>query len=734
MQYELLRILESESGEIDQLEIEGLFDATRQDQEEEQKHEALSRTQACLRRGDMERAIATLRAAREIWPSDDFGPRDSTCIDELKRLQDIYLRPIISHSAVSEALLDDEEFEEDDSVPEQRKEGEFDLFMYSLKFCHQKIISTFCFLLSQYSFNTDFTNHALVKMLHRICYKCKKFPLLYQISIFSVFQFILEESNTSRYKELKLFAIHVLKRFFSAVRQNPCLFVEILFWKSQNDCVDIELGYGTVASMRDNKVSQRLWSEEDTNQLTSLWQQYRGCDRALSEIAAEMTSKTEQQIKKKLISSGIAEKTDFAKQKSRRKREWSEEEEERLRELYSVYGEQEGTIQSIASHFPGRSEKEVTTIMKKLGIGRVKTTEELPSNSKPNRIKKKKHKSGRAHPLAGNISNSVRETNNRINLRKAIPLYESAHADERLLPGLKWLDKTLRVEAVDRETDPGWDAVPLVPDNLELGRALESEIFQDLLRALSLTEPDTGQMFWRIPSGITPKDLIACADLLSGKIPDIQNEFVTAEPLEKVLGSESAESLSELSEFGNSSDSSQLSAENPLTPPTIQNTNYVKQNRPGLANLLERKRSTATKKINTFKSKEFLSDSDFSEEDLITNNQVESVDDILVPSPPLSRMKQSVKRLYNSDSGSDTAGDRLENSQPLHSKLQRLCAHLSEDSDEEPDHLLRDEDTGGGRGKRARLDSEDSEEGVSCQNEERYNLKKVRYIQESDDD
>ena len=730
MQYELLRILEAESGEIDQMEIEGLFDATRQDHEEEQKQEALSRTQACLRRGDMERAVATLRAAREIWPRDDFGPRDSTCIDELKRLQDIYLQPIIFHTNDSEVLLDDDgEFE--GNVPEQKKEGQFDLFMYSLKFCHQKIIAAFSFLLSQYSINTDFTNHALVKMLHRICYQCKKFPLLYQLSIFSVFQFILDESNASRYKELKLFAIHVLNRFFKDVRHNTCLFVEILFGKSQNDCVDMELGYGTVASMKDSKVSKQVWSEEDVTKLSSLWEQYRTCENALSEIAAEMTGKTEQQIKKKLISTGIAEKTDFTKVHAQRKREWLEEEEERLRELYSVYGEQEEALQSIAVHFPGRSEKEVSIKIKKLGLGRIEITERISAknslvNSKPKRVKKKKH----THSPVEDISKHVGRIKTQVNLGHAIPLYESVQAEEHLLPGLKWLETSLRGEAVDREMDPVWDAVPLVPNNMELGRTLESEIFLDLMRALSMTEPDAGQMFWRIPSEITPTQLITCADLLSGIIPEIQINANTVESLEREP-SEDPGSLSDLSEYESSSAASQLSAENPPPVPAILNANSVQQKRPALAKLLERKKSTPVKKVNKFMSREFLSDS---EGELITSNQVESVNDILVHSPSLSKMKPSIKRLYRSDSGSDTTGDTPEASQPLHYKLQRLCANLSEDSDQEPDHFpLHEEDTWGGRAKRARLDSEDSEDEIPSQKKERSNLKKIRCIQESDD-
>ena len=656
MQYELLRILEAEVRESEQFQIEGLFDATRHEQEEEQKQDALSRTQACLRRGNVETAVATLRAAREIWPRDDFGPRDSTCIDELRRLKDIYLRPLIPFAEVGEFLLDEEELGEEVEIPERRREGEFDLFTYSLKFCHQRIMKTFTYLLTQYSFNSDFTNHALVKMLHRICYQCKKFPLLYQISLFSVFQFILEESSSSRYQELRQFVVRVLNNFFSAARQNPCLFAEILFWKSQEDCVDIELGYGTVATMRESKVTRRTWSEEDTARLTSLWLQYKGCEGVLGEIAAEMTNKAELQIKKKLLGLGLAEKSDFVKVKKSKRIGWSGEEDERLRELYAVYGEQEDHVQAIASHFTSRSEREVITRMERLGLGTVNDGSPVISGrSKPKRIQKKKI-------INNNNNNTCSESKrnrvkSQLSLTRAITFYQTVRDGDKLIPCLEWLGKSLRREAVDREIDDEWEDVPLVPNSLEQGQALEADSFLDLMRALSLAEPDAGQMFWRIPAQMTPKDLISCSDLLSGKPLEIQDSNSAG------LSSENNNSASETSDSG--SESSQLSANEPTKE-------FVEVKQLARAKLIE-KRSSA---LSEFKSKEIVNDSDLS--DLEAETQIDSLDHLLVPSPPLSKMKPSIKRLYNSDSETDTR--EFENSsQPLHTRLQRLRADLSED-------------------------------------------------------
>ena len=718
MQYELLRILEAEVRESEQFQIEGLFDATRPEQEEEQKQDALSRTQTCLRRGDMETAVTTLRAAREIWPRDDFGPRDSTCIDELHSLKDIYLRPLVPFAEVCEFQLDEEELGEEVEIPERKREGEFDLFMYSLKFCHQKIMKTFSYLLTQYSFNSDFTNHALVKMLHRICYQCKKFPLLYQISLFSVFQFILEESSSSRYQELRKFVVHVLNKFFSAAKHNPCLFAEILFWKSQEDCVDIELGYGTVATMKVSKVTRQTWSEEDTARLTTLWLQYKGCEGVLGEIAAEMTNKAELQIKKKLLSLGLAEKTDFVKAKKIKKTGWSGEEDERLRELYAVYGEQEDHLQAIASHIPSRSEREVSTRMERLGMGTVYGGSPVISGTwyKSKRIQKKKKKLNNNNTSP---ESKRRKIKSQLSLPRAISLYQTIRDDEKLIPCLEWLGKSLRREAVDRKTDDDWECVPLVPNNLEQGQALETDSFLDLMRALSLTEPDTGQMFWRIPATRTPKDLISCADLLSGKpleMPDSDSACLSAEDDSSVT--------SEMSDSG--SESSQLSADEPTK-------NSLKAKQFALAKSVEKKRTSESK------SKNIVNDSDFS--DLEADTQIDSLDHILVPSPPLSKMKPSIKRLYNSDSETDTREFEI-SSQPLHSRLQRLRADFSEDSDLEPDHFPSVEEFGDrvgrtghvGRLKRVRLDSEDSAEELSSPRVENNNLKKVRYIQESDSD
>ena len=700
----------------DDIIIEGLFDATRPDEEDDQRQEAVSRTQACLRRGDMERGVATLRAAREIWPRDDFGPRDATCLEELQRLKLMYFQPIAA-TAVTEDVELDEEFEGNLSpVPEQKREGEFDLFPYLLKFCHHKVIQTLSFLLSHYNSNSDFTNHALVKLLHRVCYQCKKLPLLYQISLFSVFQQILDHSNSARLKELKVFASHILKHFFSAARYNPCLFVEVLFWKTQDDCVDIELGYGTVDAMRKSTVSQRAWSEEDVTRLSSLWDQYKGCEAVLNEISAELSTKNEKQIKNKLISLGLAEKGDFLVAKKSRRRKWTEEEDQRLRELHSVYGEQEERIDCIASHFDGKSRSEVAARISQLGIGTEGQSGEETVQSANNKQKRTRRKKKKLTPQPHLTSEPNGKTNkSRPPLSSAVPLYATVRAEDGLATALGWIENCLRREGADRGMDPDWDDVPIVPTNLELGQAIESSVFQDMMRSLSLTEPDVGQMFWRIPSELSPRHLNTCADLLSGKSPDIPKQA------ENNLSSESSLDLSEIEDSSCSQPSTDGIATQAIFSSDI--TQSLKQKRPGLARLLESKKSPTDQ--SNLNREQFYESSPCSNRSELNSS--------LSLSSPTSHMKPSVRKLYNSDSESDTSVHEETNSVPLHSKLQRLRAALSDDSDLEPDHLAEREEVEGGRAKRSRLDSGDSQDEHSSQQMDRY-MKKVRYIHESEDD
>lgn len=61
------------------------------------------------------------------------------------------------------------------------------------RFANPKVIIVYCKLLAEYRNNSDETNHQVVRMLHRLAWNLKVHPMLYQASVFKVFQNILRD-------------------------------------------------------------------------------------------------------------------------------------------------------------------------------------------------------------------------------------------------------------------------------------------------------------------------------------------------------------------------------------------------------------------------------------------------------------------------------------------------------------------------------------------------------------
>ena len=69
-------------------------------------------------------------------------------------------------------------------------------------------------------------------MLDMICRKCDHLPLLYQLSVFKVFDKILSEEEPSKieYKETVDFVRWVVREFFKLAMQSGCIFAEVTSW------------------------------------------------------------------------------------------------------------------------------------------------------------------------------------------------------------------------------------------------------------------------------------------------------------------------------------------------------------------------------------------------------------------------------------------------------------------------------------------------------------------------
>lgn len=63
------------------------------------------------------------------------------------------------------------------------------------RFANVKVVRALALLLQQFESNTDEVNHYVTKMLHRIAWTCKMPAMIFQASIFRVFQRILESKE-----------------------------------------------------------------------------------------------------------------------------------------------------------------------------------------------------------------------------------------------------------------------------------------------------------------------------------------------------------------------------------------------------------------------------------------------------------------------------------------------------------------------------------------------------------
>jgi Timeless protein/Myb-like DNA-binding domain len=118
------------------------------------------------------------------------------------------------------------------------KETAFDYVSWVSRYAHPKIIDAYMYILGGYKDNSAATNHCLLRLLNTIAVDLKLPAMLYQLSIFQLFEEVLADKSLkrdSRCMELYSFSKYITRSFFADTAKNPLLFVEILFWKNSRD-------------------------------------------------------------------------------------------------------------------------------------------------------------------------------------------------------------------------------------------------------------------------------------------------------------------------------------------------------------------------------------------------------------------------------------------------------------------------------------------------------------------
>ncbi|XP_067022608.1 protein timeless homolog [Acropora muricata] len=538
--------LQGNAGEIPESIVP--FDAASEIPVDEQKTNALLQIQGFLRNQQSADAVALLRAARDVWTEDElFGSAEMSAEDEFMCLNEIFKMKLSPVNMTNDFGV--EEGEEEDTIPEeeemaavQTRETEFSIQEFLNKLATPSVIQPYCWLLKFYKENKDVTNHAIVKMLHRVAVDLKTPSMLFQLSLFGSFQKILSDPAASHYKEIVKFSRYIVAKFFEKLPKNPVLLAELVIWKTAKDCYEIEEGYGSL-EFRSKSTNVAAWTFEEEEDLRQLYERYKGSDDLVDTIMENMSSdtKSRRQIMKKLVLMKLVTDRKELHKKAVKKGTWTEEETEQLRALFDEYKSTEGDIvEKMMEHMlnPSRTRRQVVNQLVNMGI--VEDRKMLRKKRRKGE-RKKKNNNEDGFVVDDEIEDEDSEVEN--NDREEGFDDQSSSSDEEseedsdangdtlssiisklqsegLGDQLQWIQSKLRRIADDREKTENekWQPLPLVTITEENEEALSNKLFRKAMKKVGLKPPaDEQETFWRIPVSLNPDRLRKAVEELDGK-------------------------------------------------------------------------------------------------------------------------------------------------------------------------------------------------------------------------
>ncbi|XP_022340668.2 protein timeless homolog [Crassostrea virginica] len=543
------------------------FDAASEVDIDHQRVDALIRIQDALRDKRPGEALALLRAAREVWPErDQFGAADIGPEEEFMAVREIFMsnlpRPAAEPSLdlVEEDL--DDEIEEEEMTAIECSEQEFNFKEFLAKFGKSEILKPYVLLLADFEKNSVHTNHCVIKMLHRLSVELGFGGMMFQASLFRVFQKILLSplAKTERYQEIAKFATYVIRQFVEVAEKNKKVFMEMLFWKGHREASEIVDGYGSYQG----KVKQ-VWTEDQEMELRRLFEEHSTIEEGdvLDYIMKDMSdsSKTRLQVIYELKKQGLIESVKDLKRHKGPKRVigWTEEQEFELRNLYDRFCKTDDPVGNIVSNLTEKRSK-AKVIEKLCALDLVVDRKDLykKRTRKPRNpwesgeddmpvIDDWSDESGGEGPAKGRSSDelSAHSTSSSENEEEPSDVEEEeensssapntlANVISKLVEkGYKdqilWIQKCIKRKADEKEKRDTTVSVPIVPLTEENETAMEDEMFLSFLRSIGVSAPANEQeAFWRIPGEMSLEDL---RDIEAGLTLDENDQPVFADKI-----------------------------------------------------------------------------------------------------------------------------------------------------------------------------------------------------------
>lgn len=545
------------------------FDPTLGGSDEELILGATYRIQKALKSKKAAEALALLRTSRKLWPETEvFGSNDMSADDELLLLREMFFAqfkraqpPAEDQEQQAEKAEgedengddeEEEEEEEDDDESGASWEREFHFLDLIKKFANPKVVMAYCKLLSYYRENSVTVNHCAVRMLHRIGWDLKMTAMMFQGSLFRVFQDILLDYSRlpkgtpdSGLKDLSRFATYVIGSFVKTAATNNLAMMELLFWKNAKEAYELQHGYGSIATQR-GKVA---WTEEQEFELKVLYGRYKEEATPDKDVVDHIMehfvdkTKTRRAVIFHLKNMGLIESTKELRKSVSVRMQWSEDEVAELQELFEKYHQSTDTMGMILEHMSVKRPRH-RVVQKLLELGLVRDKKEL--RKKKARKNDPSRAGARSVPGCGGLSSEIDTSGSDddddrvydmfrneggaaeegLPIRRAssssratfrtTPRMEVAKTSEELKEilrklvetdrssWLEWLVLSLEDAAEDWDDGDEPSPVPIVHISESDHSALQDSDFCSLLKTVGIEPPANEQeAYWRIPASMT---------------------------------------------------------------------------------------------------------------------------------------------------------------------------------------------------------------------------------------
>ncbi|XP_058811331.1 protein timeless homolog [Topomyia yanbarensis] len=553
------------------------FDAALDTPIDDQKGDCMIRIHSLLRDGKYEHAIILMRSGREIWPEDDcFGSALSAPEDELMQLKEIFLAnlPRVAEKerhpefdfVEGNGPNDYDEDDEDEEDETRMTETDFQFDDFAKRLLNPKVVRACTLALKDWEEIPTSSLKAAVTILHRIAVGCKMPAMLFQASLFRIFQRVFHAPKDVHQVELRRLGVFIVRQFTALAPNNPKIYAELLFYKSIREANAIEMGYEDIYgnSVGTGGGIKGAWNEAQEDELRRLYmenQENPATDQDVIDWIQDNLidkSRTRRAIIKKLKELGLIFKAPTKRSNAAavNKHLWNQEQDDKLRQLYEEHRQNEHVLSIITEEFEGvRSKQAIVKRMITIGLIADKSEVKPPKKS---RSKKANHE-GSSNDESAMESESDRDediptkpsktgkalqsNHKAMGKQKRLPEKVSlctkrirsilAEVEESMKEAIEWLAESFSEACDDYEEsseDPD-DGVPLVPIMQSQREALENTQFKDLLMQLGVTAPTDNEAYWRIPVTMNLADLQLRVKLLNGEYQQQEEDDIVEEPL-----------------------------------------------------------------------------------------------------------------------------------------------------------------------------------------------------------